>query len=285
MKFRVFPVVLVLALGTLAGMAQTQPEPPPKVFRIYREEVKPGMGAAHAKIEAGWPKAFAKAGTDNYYIGVTSFSGANEALFFEPQESLASLEKMDAAVDKNVLLSAELEKLAEEDHNVLNNTRTMIASFNENLSRPGSEPFTNMHYIMVTTYRVRPGHNAEFTEFRSLVKSLQEDTKAPNRYLVYNVNSGAPAGTFLLLRALKSLSELDPQPNAQPFPAESQRKLNELVAACLISSETSIYNIKPEMSHVPKEFAAANPAFWGAKPKPPSKSAVKKEAKAATTGQ
>jgi hypothetical protein len=32
-----------------------------KVLQIFREQVKPGKGAAHETVEAGWPKAFAKA--------------------------------------------------------------------------------------------------------------------------------------------------------------------------------------------------------------------------------
>jgi hypothetical protein len=283
MKFRVFSALAVLVLTATGTLAQTPPsDAPPKVFRIYREDVKPGMGPAHAKIEAGWPKAFAKAGTTNYYIGVVAVAGGNEALFFEPQDSFASLEKMDQVTEKNVLLSADLERLSDEDSHVLSNSRTWLATYNEDLSRPGNEPFPSMRYIVVTTYRVRPGHNAEFVEFRKLVRENQERNGAPNRYLAYNVTMGAPAGTVIVLRALKSLAELDPRPNAQPTPPETAKKLNELVAACLISSDASVYSIKPEMSHAPKEFAAADAAFWGAKPKPPSKSAVKKEAKAAT---
>jgi hypothetical protein len=286
MKFRVFSALVVLVLSATGILAQTQqPQPPPPVLRIYREEVKPGMAAAHAKIEAGWPKALAKAASAGHYIGVTAVAGANEALFFEPSDSFAALEKVDAQNEKNALLSADLERLSEEDSHVLNNSRTWLARFNAELSRPTSEAFPSMRFVLVTTYRVRPGHNAEFTEFRRLLKSTQESQGSPNRYIVYNVTQGAPAGTFILLRALKSLGELDPAPNAPAFPQDVQKTINDLVAACLISSETSVYAIKPEISYPPKEFATADAAFWGAKPKPPSKSAIKKEAKAAASGQ
>jgi len=285
MKFRAFSIVFLLLSG-VGVLAQTPPvNPPPKVMRIYREEVKPGMAAAHAKIEAGWPKAFAKAGTDNHYIAATSFSGANEALFFEPQDSYAGMEAVDARVDKNAVLGAELERLGEEDSRVLNSSRTWIGALNEELSRPGNTPIHAMRFIVMTTYRIRPGQAAEFTEFRKLLKSIQESTNAPNRYIVYNIASGAPTGTVIVLRALKSLAELDPNPTAQQISSDDRKKLDGLVKDSLMSSETAIYSIKPELSHAPKEFAAADPAFWGPKVKPASKSALKKEAKAAGTGQ
>ena len=39
-------------------------------------------------------------------------------------------------------------------------------------------------------------------------------------------------------------------------------------ADAVMSSESSTYALTPEMSYVQKEFAAADPAFWNAKPVP-----------------
>ncbi|MEP7270169.1 MAG: hypothetical protein ABI882_01630, partial [Acidobacteriota bacterium] len=205
-------------------------------------------------------------------------------LFIEPHASFAAVEQSNAAVEKNATLLADLNKLGEDDSALITGSSSMMAVLNEELSRPSPNPFPTMRYFMVTTYRVKPGHAPEFTEFRKLLKSVNESGKTSNYYLVYQVVSGSPSGTYLLLRALKSLAELDPDPNqrsmAELLGPENQRKLNELAASFMISSEAALYSISPEMSYVPKEFVAAD-AFWGAKPKPPSKSAVKKEAKAA----
>ncbi len=190
MKRFVLSIIAVCLVAGASVFAQTAPAQPgalPKVIRIYREEVKPGKGAAHVKTEAGWPKAFGKAGTTNYYLALRSVSGANEALFLEPHPSYASVEKADAAVDKNAALTAELNNLSEEDGAHLSNTRTLMLSLNEEISRPGSDLIAVMRYFVITTYRVRPGHGAEFIEARRLVKSV-----STQNYAVYNVSSGAP---------------------------------------------------------------------------------------------
>ncbi len=286
MKRCVFLLVTAVLSAGGAVFAQT-PEPPPRVIRVFREDVKHGMTAAHAKIEAGWPRAFAKANATNYYVALSSISGANEALFIEPHASYAAIEKVLSETEKNAVLTAELNKLAEEDSAVLNSSRTMIANINEELSRPSPHPFPTMRYVMVTTYRVRPGRGPDFTEFRNLIKSVNESGKTGSYFLVYQVTSGAPAGTYLMLRALKSLAELDPVPDRPTFGqllgSDNQKKLNELAASALISSETAVFSLSPEMSYVPKEFIAVDAAFWGPKPKPASKSSAKKEAKAAGT--
>ncbi|MEP7271538.1 MAG: hypothetical protein ABI882_08525, partial [Acidobacteriota bacterium] len=79
-NFPLIAAAMLFAVGAAFAQTPAEPEAPPKVLRIIREHVKPGMGAAHAKIEAGWPHAFAKAASTNYYIGLSSLSGANDAL-------------------------------------------------------------------------------------------------------------------------------------------------------------------------------------------------------------
>ena len=58
-----------------------QPREMPPVLVLYREEVKPGRGAAHAANEAGWADAFVKAGHPETWLGMTSIAGPSEAWF------------------------------------------------------------------------------------------------------------------------------------------------------------------------------------------------------------
>jgi hypothetical protein len=73
MKKLVLLAPLAFLIGVLPAPAQPAAAPaPPKIIQIFREEVKPGKTAAHAKIEVGWPRAFAKAKWPVYYMAVTS---------------------------------------------------------------------------------------------------------------------------------------------------------------------------------------------------------------------
>lgn len=269
-----------LAIATLLLITvQAQTPPPPRVVRIYREEVKPGLGPAHAKVEANWPRVFAKAKYPVNYLGMTSMSGPNEAWFLEGHESWAAIEKGEAEIDKQPTLKSELDQLAHQDSSLLSSTRTMIATRNDDLSRFSSTTVAQMRYFSVTTYRVRPGYAPEFTEFRKIIKTAHETAKTNNHFALYQVVSGAAAGTYLLFRPLKSLQELDPDPSRPAILGpEEQRKLNELARMILISSETSLFALSPGMSYMSEEFMAVDPAFWKPKPRVVAKPAAKKEA-------
>ena len=272
--------LMSIAAGT-AAIAQTPAgDGPPPVLVIYREDVKPGMSAAHNKLETGWPKAFAKANTPNHYIALVSMSGPGDALFVEPRTSFAEIEKISKEMEKNTLLGAELQKLQHDDGALLSGARGMILTLNSELSRPGGTQVAHTRYVSVTTYRVRPGRNAEFTEFRQLLKSVNESNKTSNYFALYNVATGAPTGTFMLFRLLASLKELDPDPSrqtmAQMLGSDRQKKLNELVQSFMLSSENTLYEVKADMSYVDKGLMAAD-KFWE-----PKKAAVRTAVKKAT---
>ncbi len=277
MKKLLLALAVTCLMSPAVVLAQAPPEGPPPVLVIYREDVKPGMAATHNRLEAGWPRAFAKANTPNHYLALVSMSGTGDALFVEPRASFAEIEKISKEMEKNALLGSELEKLASADSAMLSSARSMILTLNSDLSRPGGTPIPAVRYVSVTTYRVRPGRNPEFTEFRQLIKSVQESNKSSNYYAIYNVSTGAPAGTFMLFRLLASLKELDPDPSRQTFGqmlgAERQKRLNELTQLCLLSSENALYEVKPDMSYMSKEIIAADP-FWA--PKKPVVRPVKK---------
>ena len=270
-------------------LAQATAPPPPRVLRIYREDVKPGMAAAHARLEAGWPRAFAKAGYTSHYVGMTSISGPNEAWFVEPHQSYAALEKSIVDIEKNPVLSAELDKLSADDSAYISNGRSLIAVYNEELSRPSPDPFPLNRYVSVTTYRVRPGKAPDFTEFRRLIKSVNEKEKTSTYFLVYQVVSGAPSGTYLLLRGLKSLKELDPDPNQRTFAqllgSDNQKKLNELSSNFMMSSEAILFQLSPKMSYPPKEFLAVDAPFWAPKATASATKVVRKDTKKIASNQ
>src|ERR1041384_1773834 len=86
MMKKLFPVTaaLCVAVGAGRGMAQGLPTTQPAYLLIAREFVKLGHGAEHARIEAGWPAAFAKAKSPSYYLAMVSLTGASEAWFVVP---------------------------------------------------------------------------------------------------------------------------------------------------------------------------------------------------------
>jgi hypothetical protein len=68
----------LLCANAATALAQTLPTSQPNILQIYREEVKVGHSADHAKVEAGWPVAFEKAKSPFSYIALVSLTGPAE---------------------------------------------------------------------------------------------------------------------------------------------------------------------------------------------------------------
>jgi len=271
---------IVFAIAAPLAAQETAPTPPPKILQIFREEVKPGHGPAHAKTEAGWPRAFAKAKWPTNYIAMTTITGPTEAWFVTGYESYEAWEKDTQNIEKNAVLQAELDALSGQDGDHLSGVRSVALTYREDLShRPGvSIPL--QRYLSVTIVRIRPGHNADFEDARKIVKAAHEKAGVKDNHSVWQVTSGMPNGTFLVMTPMRSLAEADagPQVHGQAYRDavgdEGRKKLSELAASGTISSETMIFAFAPKISYPSKEYIAADPDFWA--PKPAAKPAAKK---------
>jgi len=63
------------SLAVAQAQSQGLPTSHPSLITIIREEVKVGRAADHAKIEAGWPAAFGRKNSTDYYLAMTSLTG------------------------------------------------------------------------------------------------------------------------------------------------------------------------------------------------------------------
>ena len=268
--------------STFTTLAQTPvPQLPPKVLSIGREEVKHNVDAEHAKVEAAWSKAFAKANWSGYWLGMTSMSGPPEAWFLSGYDSFAAIEKNNQELEKRQALKAEDTRFRQLDKDLLRGARSMMATFREDLSYQPAVILAQMRYFRVNTIRVRQGLNDDFIEYRKIIKAGLEKAKSDTHSAVYQIVSGAPNGTFLVFTPLKSMAEMDPNPASQKafqdaLGDENRKKLSELANKAIISNEPVHFAFNPEMSYVSKEFAAADPDYWTPKPKPAAKPAAKK---------
>ena len=270
-------LVVCLGLGLEAPLlAQQQQEPgPPPVLQIWREEVKPGQAAAHARTESGWPRAFAKANWPVHYIAMTSVTGLTEAWYLTGYPNLAAYEADRNNSDKNAALTAELNRLSTADAAHINSVRSILTAYRPEMSYRTGGNIATMRYFQVTTYRVRPGYENEFTEAWRAVVAAHERANMQERWAFFQVMSGAPAGTFLYFSAMKSLAEQDALGPMHTAPAyrdaqgdEGRRQMRDLMRSGVITSDTQIFAFDPRMSYVSKEMAAADPDFWT--PKPPA---------------
>jgi hypothetical protein len=265
--------LLAVSLGISCGCiaaAQEKPmgsSPIPKVLTITREFVKPGKaGAIHDKAESAFVQAMSRAKSPTHYIGMTSLSGKPRALFLTQFESFEAWEKDNQAVEKNAALSAALDRALMADGELLDSVDQGVFVFNEELSlrpRPDLSPF---RYLDISAYHVRPGHNKDWVDLVKMVKAAYEKAVPDAHWGVFAHYYGGEGGTYLVLTARKSLSEVDRSfLDSKQFRAamgeDGMKKLDELAAVTIESSLHNLFAFNPRMSYVADEWIK-NDDFW-----------------------
>ena len=246
----------------------------PKILQIGREELKPGKGAAHVKNEMGWPAAYRKAGSKSATLAITS---ASEAWFLSPYESFAALEAQTKADESDAVLSAEVDRLWAVDGELLSRTTSMTAMLRESLGYRADWDVAKMRYYQVTVTRVQPGYGREFEQVRQLVNAAHEKVKIDERWAVYQVMSGAPSQTYVILQPMASLAELDKgeanhgKEYQDALGEDGRERLREFNRNAVRSTVNELMAFSPKMSYLPKEFMDRDPEFWNPKPAAPAK--------------
>ena len=157
-----FLSVLLLAAGAGNALAQALPATQPKFINIYREQIKVGHDAAHAKTEAAWVAAFEKANSSATYLALASITGLPEVWFVEPFETYSALGKARDMNTANAALTAELELIAPADAAHVDAARTIEAVGRPDLSH-GAYPNLNLQrHWEITVLRIRPGFEPMF---------------------------------------------------------------------------------------------------------------------------
>jgi len=279
----------VIGTGLLTAVFQlsAQAPEPPKVLLIVREDIKEGKSAAHEKSEAKVAQAMAKNKYPAYYLGMTNLTGANQAWFMEAHDSFVSVTEAQAFAEK----MPEFETLDATDSEYRSASHAWLAVYRPDLSfhaAQGQAALPKARYFDVTTIRVRLGRDPEFVE---LVKTaLNTLEKVPNEQplAMYQVVSGMPIGTYLMMQPRASLKFMDEAPanrqaEIQAMGGESEFAKFLKTAGDLIATEDPILlSLNPKMSYVSKTFAAGDPDFWTPAPakavikKPPEKTTAAK---------
>ncbi|MGB8494155.1 MAG: hypothetical protein WCE53_07145 [Candidatus Acidiferrum sp.] len=251
----------------------------PKVLQITREFVKPGKaGMAHDKAEDAFVDAMRRAKWPTYYLGMNSLSGKSRALFLTWYDSFEAWQKDGDATQKNAALSSALDRASMADGELLESVDQGVFYFQGEMSlRPRSD-LSGMRYLEATLFHVRPGHYKEWSEVVRMAKEGYEKAVPGAHWGMFEEMYGGAGGSYLLLTAHKTLAEIDQSiADDKKFEAalgeDGMKKLDELFAASVESSQQQLLAVNPHMSYVKEEWIKADPGFW--KPKAAATSATK----------
>lgn len=279
---------LVLLCSPVA-FAQEPSAPPPGMLVVTREQFRPGNMAAHNKLMPPIYAVLDRANVGAPRLGLLPVSGdQNHLLFFEGYSSAADMENTRKKVIETMgaapAQQAELEALMGKSAPMHESQTVMHALFRGDLSyHPNTREQTGRaRYFNVTMLRVNTGRGTDWADYTKQTNAAREKAGLDEHTAVYQVLSGAPAGTFMILSTWRSMSEADDsvrgaaarnQKMTAALGGESvvaaRRKTNsELVA----QATTTLYSIDRAISRPRPEFVAADPDFWKPKemPKPPA---------------
>jgi hypothetical protein len=98
-----------------------------------------------------------------------------------------------------------------------------------------------------------------------------------------------PSPTFFAFVPMRTLAQNDDLLNLRDLLHEAEgegtERMQQIARAAYARTESNLYAISPEKSHVSKEFAAGDPEFWTPKPPAPMGVAAKKSGKDSPTQQ
>src|SRR5712691_9769500 len=267
--------LVVLTAGTASG--QSLPTSQPNFVQIIREEVKVGHEADHTKTEAGWPVAFEKAKMPTSSVGLVSLTGPSEAWFLVPYASQAAWGDDLKRQSDDPVLAAELARLSRADAAHITSVRSMLGAARKDLSRGAFPDISKARFYEITIFRVRPGHESQFTEAGKAYGAATARVAPGASYRVYEIIAGMPGPTYMIFSSVGGFGEFDRMTTEgeavmKAATPQEQTTLQKFGAEVLISAETQRFRLDPEMSYVSKEVRAQDPAFWM-----PKKTAVPKK--------
>jgi len=261
---RILSVLPLLLLLPAALLAQGLPTSQPKYLRVIREDVKLGRNADHAKFEAGWPAAFERAQSPDYYIALESMNN-NEAWYVIPAASHAAMAEVQAR-EQDPAIAPELARLSRGDAEFVNSVRSIELRAKPELSFGAYPDIATQRFWQITIFRIRPGFEDAFAAAAKSYGAASIRAGSKSGFRVYEVIAGMPEPTYFVFSTTSSFGEFDRmmadgEATMKAMGADDEpigRKYNE----GLINSETLRFRLSPEMSYVPKETRATDPAFW-----------------------
>jgi hypothetical protein len=209
---------------------------------------------------------------------MTSLSGKQRALYLTSYDSFEAWEKDIAAVGKSSFLSAELERASTADGELLDEVDQGIYTFSEEMSFRPSADLANKRFMEISVYHVRPGHGQEWREVVKMAKEANEKGGTSAHWAMFELMYGGESGTYVLLSADESLSEIDKgfqedKKFEKALGEQGMKKFREIYGAAVDTSHQELFALNPHMSYVGDECIKANPDFW--KPKASTAPAAK----------
>ena len=271
MKKAHLALAALLALRALPASSQSSdqnPAAPPKVALLVYQQTQPGRAGARQELEASLARAFDRLQAPLSWIELEAVTGPPGALFFDPGKSYDDIEKAGAQLGSIFAAHPELAQKQQAVDELLTSSSTVVALRRDDLGYLADTlDLAKARFLRIETVKVRPGHERDFVEAQTTLRSALEKSHSSITRVVYQIDQGMPAPTFLVVEVLHSLKELDDRIAARTSLERTETEvervhLEQIARDAYESRQSNLYGIHPEMSHVSKDFAMQDPQFW-----------------------
>lgn len=253
---------------------------PPKLLLLVHQEFLPGKASARTKLEIAMSRACEKLNVPNAWIDLEPITGRQEALSFDPFDTFEQIDHAAAEWPRLYAKNSELGRLQEEITALVASERTLIAIRRDDLGfRVSNIDLSKARVMRVLEVHLYPGHESDFAEAFKALSAAYERINSDTPWVVYQVNLGEPLPSFLVFMPMVALRQNDDLVSRRIdlLHAEGEdnaERMQQIAREAYASAESNLYAVSPQMSHVSKEFAANDPAFWNLAPS--AKPATKK---------
>lgn len=285
----ILTTALLVSVCSSIASAQVEDFPnlagtPPKVLLLVHQEFKSAKTGERQKLEVAISRACDHVNVPNSWIDLESITGSPRALFFDPFDSFEQIDAAFADWAQIFATHAELARLQQDLRALVSYERTVIAVRRDDLGfRPQSIDLSKARFFRVLEVQLHPGHESDFVEAFKILGRAYEKIRADTPWVVYQVNVGMPSPTFLVfvpMRALKQNDDLlDWRRSLRDAEGEDGvHQMEQIAKDAYASTESNLYFISPETSHVSKDFSDGDLGFWSPKPSAAAKPAPGKDA-------
>jgi hypothetical protein len=240
---------------------------PPKIALFEHKQPYAGKSEERRKLEETISAACDRLETPRYWIDLESLSGEPEALVFSPFESYEDMEQSNFDWAQFLAGHADLQKMAEETKGLVGGERKIIAVRRDDLGYlTDTIDLSEARFLHVLEVRLFPGRENDFADAYKILAEANAKVQGETPWVVYEVDAGLPAPTFLVLSPMAELKQRDDllalAGSLSDAQGESGETVKKIARESYASTENTVYVINPGMSHVSKAFAATDLGFW-----------------------
>lgn len=272
--FLCIPALLLLSVSSTHAQEERPANPagaPPNLLLLVHQEIQFGKTAQRQKLEGDMVRACERLNVPNSWIHLQSLTGPPKALFFDPFDSFEHVGNAYADWGRIYAAHPELGRIQEGMEATLSSERTIIAVRRDDLGYlPLTTDFSQARFLRVLEVRLHPGHENEFVEAFKILGEAYEKIRATTPWVVYQVDVGMPSPAFLVFLPMRALQQNDDllawrKTLREAEGEERAREMEQIARNAYAGMESNLYAIRPEMSHVSKEFAQGDLEFWSSK--------------------